>query len=37
VSIEDEDNGVIDPHSGELLVPDGLLDSDLLKPGLESK
>jgi hypothetical protein len=27
VSIEDENNGLIDPHTGELLVPTGLLDS----------
>jgi hypothetical protein len=27
VSIEDENNGLIDPHSGKLLVPPGLLDS----------
>ncbi|HEV2131055.1 MAG TPA: glycoside hydrolase family 2 TIM barrel-domain containing protein [Longimicrobiaceae bacterium] len=27
VSIEEEDNGLIDPQTGELLVPPGLLDS----------
>lgn len=27
VSVEEEDNGLIDPASGELLVPPGLLDS----------
>ena len=27
VSIEDENNGLIDPHTGELLVPPGLLSS----------
>jgi beta-galactosidase/beta-glucuronidase len=37
VSIEDEDNGLIDPRSGELLVPSGLLDSKSLKLGGESK
>lgn len=26
-SIEDEENGIIDPHTGELLVPEGILDS----------
>ncbi len=29
-SIEDENNGIIDPSSGELLVPAGLLESDSL-------
>jgi beta-galactosidase/beta-glucuronidase len=29
-SIEEENNGIIDPASGELLVPAGLLDSDSL-------
>jgi hypothetical protein len=26
-SIEEEDNGLLDPHTGERFVPDGLLDS----------
>ncbi len=29
-SIEEENNGIIDPVSGELLVPAGLLDSNSL-------
>jgi beta-galactosidase/beta-glucuronidase len=37
-SIEEENNGIIDPASGELLVPTGLLDSNsLLKSKREKK
>jgi hypothetical protein len=32
VSIEEENNGLIDFHTGTSLVPDGLLDSDLPEP-----
>jgi len=32
-SIEEENNGIIDPASGELLVPQGLLNSNSLLDG----